>query len=79
MFRNEVYIIEDDNQVLILPSRVESVKKLEVFNTNLGIQRITGIENYIDKNCYINGCFNQECKDYVIDRLLIEIKKFKKF
>ena len=48
-------------------------------NTKAISETILMFENYIDKNCYINGCFNQECKDYVIDRLLIEIKKFKKF
>lgn len=35
-------------------------------------------EDYINKKCFINGAFNQECKDYVIDKLLAEIKKFKK-
>lgn len=48
-------------------------------NTKAIFEIILMFENYIDKNSYINGCFNQECKDYVIDRLLIEIKKFKKF
>lgn len=48
-------------------------------NTKAIFEIILMFENYIDKNCYINGCFNQECKDYVIDRLLIEIKKFKNF
>lgn len=76
--RSESYIIEDDNQVLMLPSRVESVKKLEVFNTNLGIQRITGIENYIDKkqatlnngltkniyNWFDSNLFNSEIEDF---------------
>lgn len=35
-------------------------------------------EKYIDKHCYINGKFNQECKDYIIDKLLTEIRKFRK-
>lgn len=36
-------------------------------NTKAIFEIILMFENYIDKNCYINGCFNQECKDYVID------------
>ena len=36
-------------------------------------------EPLINSESYIKGIFSQECKDYVIDRLLIEIKKFKKF
>ena len=48
-------------------------------NTKAIFEIILMLENYIEKNFFINGCFNQECKDYVIDRLLIEIKKFKKF
>lgn len=47
-------------------------------NTKATFEIILMFEKYIDKHCYINGCFNQECKDYVIDKLYIEIKKFKK-
>lgn len=47
-------------------------------NTKATFEIILMFEKYIDKHCYINGCFNQECKDYVIDKLFIEIKKFKK-
>ena len=47
-------------------------------NTKAIFEIILMFEKLIDKNCYINGCFSQECKDYIIDRLLIEIKKFKK-
>lgn len=32
----------------------------------------------IVKASYINGKFSQDCKDYIEDRLFIEIKKFKK-
>ena len=35
-------------------------------------------EKYIDKHCYIKGKFSQECKDYIIDKLLTDIRKFKK-
>ncbi len=47
-------------------------------NTKATFEIILMFEKYIDKHCYINGCFNQECKDYIIDKLYIEIKKFKK-
>ena len=47
-------------------------------NTRATFEIILMFEKYIDKQCYINGKFNQECKDYIIDRLYVEIKKFKK-
>ena len=54
------------------------IKLAKQNNTKAIFEIILMFENLIDKNCYINGCFSQECKDYIIDRLLIEIKKFKK-
>ena len=48
-------------------------------NIKATFEIILMFEKYIDKNCYINGTFNQECKDFIIDKLIIEIKKFKKF
>lgn len=47
-------------------------------NIKATFEIILMFEKYIDKNCYINGSFSQECKDYIIDKLLLEIKKFKK-
>ena len=47
-------------------------------NIKATFEIILMFEKYIDKNCYINGAFNQECKDFIIDKLIIEIKKFKK-
>lgn len=47
-------------------------------NTKATFEIILMFEQYIDKHCYINGCFNQECKDFVIDKLLLEIRNFKK-
>ncbi len=38
---------------------------------------INMFDNYINKNAYINGKFNQECKDFIIEKLLIYLKKFK--
>lgn len=37
---------------------------------------ILEFENLINKESMINGVFNQECKDYIIDNLLKQIKKF---
>ena len=46
---------------------------------------ITAIYEIIDiydglilKNSMIGGRFNQECRDYIEDRIITEIKKFKK-
>lgn len=39
---------------------------------------IVEFEDLINKESMVNGIFNQECKDYIIDKLLKQIKKFKK-
>ena len=38
---------------------------------------IIEFENIINDECYIDGQFNNECKDYIVDGLLKNIKKFK--
>ena len=35
-------------------------------------------DGLILKNSTINGKYNQECRDYIEDRIIKEIKKFKK-
>ena len=40
---------------------------------------ILEFEDLINKESMINGIDNQECKDYIVDKLLKQIKKFKKF
>ena len=40
---------------------------------------IIEFENIINNECYIDGIFNEECKDYIIDSLIKNIKKFKNF
>lgn len=35
-------------------------------------------EPLINKNARINGVFNQECKDYIVDKIIKNIKIFKK-
>lgn len=39
---------------------------------------ILEFEDLINKESMINGIVNQECKDYIVDKLLKQIKKFKK-
>lgn len=39
---------------------------------------ILKFEDLINSEAKINGKFNQECKDYIIDNLIKYIKKFKK-
>ena len=39
---------------------------------------ILQFEDLINKESIINGILNQDCKDYIIDKLLKQIKKFKK-
>lgn len=40
---------------------------------------ILQFEDLINKESIINGILNQDCKDYIIDKLLKQIKKLKKF
>ena len=40
---------------------------------------ILEFEDLINKESMINGIVNQECKDYIVDKLLKQINKFKKF
>lgn len=35
-------------------------------------------DGLILKNSIVHGVFNQECRDYIEDRIIKEIKKFKK-
>ena len=39
---------------------------------------INQFQNLIIKNSYINGKFSSECKDYIEEKLVKRIKKFKK-
>lgn len=40
---------------------------------------ITEFRNIIESESYINGKFNQECYDYIIEQLQEKIKKFKNY
>ena len=46
-------------------------------NTRATFEIILMFEKYINKQCYINGKFNQECKDYIEDKVFEYIEKFK--
>lgn len=39
---------------------------------------ILAFENLINRECKIKGKFNEDCKDYIIDHLIKNIKNFKK-
>lgn len=47
-------------------------------NMKATFEIILQFENLIDKYSKIDGKFNQECKDYIIDQLIKNIKKFKR-
>lgn len=53
----------------------ELIRLAKKNNIKAAFEIILMFEKYIDKNSFINGKFNQECKDYIIDKLLEEIKK----
>jgi len=40
---------------------------------------IIEFENLINEECYIDGKFNAECRDYFVDDLIKNLKKFKNF
>lgn len=62
----------DDRELINL---IKLAKKGDIKAT---FEIILIFEKNIDRQCYINGKFNQECKDYIIDKLFEEIKNFKK-
>ncbi len=61
---------------IIQHSAIDYVRKMNNIKSTFEI--VLMFEKYIDKHCYIKGEFSQECKDYIIDKLLTEIRKFKK-
>ena len=62
----------DDRELINL---IKLAKKGDIKAT---FEIILIFEKNIDRQCYINGKFNQECKDYIIDKLFEKIKNFKK-
>lgn len=57
----------------------ELIKKSKENDMKAVFELIMIFEDLINKESLVNGRFNQECKDYVIDNLLKQIKNFKKF
>lgn len=47
-------------------------------DTKATFEIILMFENLINKEAKINGMFSQDCKDYIIDNLIKNIKNFKK-
>lgn len=54
------------------------IKQAKKGNKRATFEIIIRFEPLINKHSKINGEFNQECKDYIIDKLLKKIKDFKK-
>ena len=57
---------------------VMNIRKAVSGNLEATFNLILEFENLINKECRINGRFNQDCKDYIVDNLIMKIKKFKK-
>lgn len=55
---------------------VDLIMKAKKNDVKATFDIILEFENLINKESMINGVFNQECKDYIIDNLLKQIKKF---
>lgn len=62
-----------DNEKLL--SLIKNSKKGDLKST---FEIIVEFENLINEECYIDGKFNEECKDYIVDCLIKNMKKFKK-
>ncbi len=54
------------------------IKQAKKGNKRATFEIIIRFDPLINKHSKINGEFNQECKDYIIDKLLKKIKDFKK-
>ena len=57
----------------------ELIKKSKENDMKAVFELIMIFEDLINKESLVNGRFNQECKYYIIDNLLKQIKNFKKF
>lgn len=57
----------------------ELIKKSKENDMKAVFELIMTFEDLINKESLVNGRLNQECKDYIIDNLLKQIKNFKKF
>ncbi|MBR2587866.1 MAG: helix-turn-helix domain-containing protein [Bacilli bacterium] len=57
---------------------VTNVREAVDGNLEATFKLILEFESVINQECKINGEFNQDCKDYIVDKLILKIKKFKK-
>lgn len=57
---------------------VMNVRKAVNGNLEATFKLILEFESVINNECKINGKFNQDCKDCIVDNLILKIKKFKK-
>lgn len=57
---------------------VSLIMKAKENDIKATFELILQFEDLINKESIINGILNQDCKDYIIDKLLKQIKKFKK-
>lgn len=57
---------------------VMNIRKAVNGNLESTFKLILEFESVINNECKINGRFNQDCKDYIVDNLIMKIKKFKK-
>ena len=64
---------KEDEELYIL------IKKAKQGDIKATFQIILKFEPLIDKHSYIDDKFNQECKDYIFEKLLRSIKNFKNF
>ena len=63
----------EDNKLLY-----ELIKKAKNGNMKATFEIILQFEPLINKYSTIDGVLSQECKDYIIDNLIKQIRKFKK-
>lgn len=56
---------------------VENIEKAVKGDLEATFILIIQYENLIEKNCKINGKLNLECRDFVIEKLIKDIKKFR--
>lgn len=57
---------------------VMNVRKAVDGNLEATFKLILEFESVINQECKIDGKFNQDSKDYIVDKLILKIKKFKK-
>lgn len=57
----------------------ELIIKMKKSDLKATFEIITEFENIINSECYVDNMFNLECRDHIIEHLIKNLKKFKKF